>query len=221
MKIAIALFLFLFILFAPALSFTLKPGDFLVYNETSYIYYPKYLVDNMVIVQQINDVFNNGTFLVNSTIIALSQNSSLPSVISLQNESTYGDFYYVNPQTLGKNISQSLIFNGTRNGLYEYYTVTFLDGVENKLVIYFNSSGVVVKQVDYQISEGKIVSESITTLWKDNLFANDTLPTFHVAHKKPLTVNLGSYESLPQKLIKIIAIVGLVIILAILLFRRS
>ncbi|AWR94239.1 hypothetical protein [Acidianus brierleyi] len=208
-----------------SLSYSIKPDSFLIYNETSYIYYPKYFVQKIIIIQEIEKVFDNGSMLVNSTIIALSENTTLPSTLCIQNESSYGAFFYVNPSLLGKNISYGkgfLIFNETKNGLFQYYVTSYIEGVENDFILYFNSSGVVVKSIDYQ-TNGNIISKSVDILWKDNIFSNTTLPIFHVGHKKPISIKPGAglNENLGYKLIKIFAITALLLVLVILLTRKT
>ncbi|MCI2413779.1 MAG: hypothetical protein MPF33_00780 [Candidatus Aramenus sp.] len=224
----IALILGIPLLFTASISYTVTPGKFLVYNETVYIYNQnKTLVNEIVIIQQVLTVYNNGSYLVNSTVVSVTQNSTVSSTVGIQNPSEFGLLYRVDPEMLGKTIKDgntSLEYNGTEDGLYKYVgrSALVLNGQEEStLILYFNSSGVVVKGVDCDVANGALLSKSIINLWTSNFFSNATLPKLNVGHIKPISVNLSSlYFNLGKKIEEGIIFIGLFSILIILLFRK-
>ncbi|MFP3163705.1 MAG: hypothetical protein RXQ75_07765 [Acidianus hospitalis] len=62
--------------------------------------------------------------------------------------------------------------------MYIYYRCTQFLGAKNKLTLYFNSSGITISGIDVQCECG--INESIAyyKLWRTNIIANESLPSF-------------------------------------------
>jgi hypothetical protein len=170
-------------------------------------------------------IFYNGSILLNDTVVAFNESSYFCPSLSIQNSSHPLEMFYISPNLLGKNIScNNLFFNGTTtSGLYIYYRCTQFLGAKNKLTLYFNSSGIAISGIDVQCECG--INESIAyyKLWRTNIIANESLPSFPgytLASK--LTYNFSSAfqrEAELHNILSGILSLGLSIIIIILVFR--
>ena len=199
---------------------------FLVYNDTVFTYFHnKVFINKIILIQRVICIFYNGNILLNDIVVAFNESSYFCPSLSIRNSSHPLGMFYISPNLLGKNIScNNLFFNGTTtSGLYIYYRCTQFLGAKNKLTLYFNSSGIAISGIDVQCECG--INESIAyyKLWRTNIIANESLPSFPgytLASK--LTYNFSSAfqrEAELHNILSGILSLGLSIIIIILVFR--
>ncbi len=165
-------------------TYSLSPGQFIVYNGTA-IYYQistKPEVQKMLYVQELVKEFSNGTGLFMDQIFSYNSTEGLPPSYEIENLSFPQVMYYINPSYLGKNITVegiTYVYNGTLNGLYVYVTKSQLVNVVVYGIYYYDSLGVAEKVMFLQYGVAGLISNTTYVLWLSNiLYPNETLPKF-------------------------------------------
>ncbi|AOL16919.1 hypothetical protein BFU36_09600 [Sulfolobus sp. A20] len=209
----------------------LSPGDFLLYNETVRSVLPNGSISiiKFILSQQIVSVYSNGTALVNFTIYVLNGSYYYAPSLSVQNSSIPATFFYISPNLLGHNVTRAnspFYFNGTYNDLYEYYSVSYVQGVELLFKMWFNNYGIAVKAESLQISPSNIVVSNATyLLWLTNVVnhsvARPYLSGFSLAQSTLKYSFLNSVIRVVPKIFEILVVVVFVLLIILLLIRPS
>lgn len=220
-------YIFFFLLITSLLVFisltyhthSLSVGDFEVFNVTIINNYPQYSIQKIILVEEIIHVYDNGSILVRQTMILPNISAYLPAGTFIQNANCSKGFFYI--ARLGYNTS-SFIYNGTKDGLYVYYNVSYVLDSKYVFILYFNASGIPVKGCSIKYCCGKVAMKAIYVLWKTNLVSNETLPTFP-GYTLAQTMTYNFFSNIeaqsPRTILLGIIVVGLSAIILILLFR--
>ena len=201
----------------------LEKGSFTVYKSTDHIYYPyKYNLTNIYI-NVVEQVFQNGSILLNSTDIDCSSNQHIGlRIFTVGNASSCIGMRYISPTLLGQNIS-GLTFEGIKDGYYIYASSNSIQGVNVLGIYYFMPNGVAYKIIFNQTSSGILISSNCITLVStniDNLSAS--IPYFSYQLKTPTNINFINSIVPPQERIdEYIVGAGIIAIIVILIFRKN
>lgn len=216
------IFIFLSPLIPSVYVHSLSAGNFEVFNETVICYFPQHCIRKIILEEVIVKIYNNGSILINQTMILPNITAYMPAGTFVQNANCSEGFFYISPYKLGHNTS-SFIYNGTKNGLYVYYNISYAFGSKYIFILYYNSSGIPVKGCDIKYCCGKIGMKTIYVLWKTNVITNESLPTFpNYTRACVVNYNLSSAVQGNQRSHNIIlglAFLWLSIVILILIFR--
>ncbi|TRM81268.1 hypothetical protein DJ522_07970, partial [Sulfolobus sp. F3] len=149
--------------------------------------------------------------------------------LSVQNSSIPATFFYISPNLLGHNVTRAnspFYFNGTYNDLYEYYSVSYVQGVELLFKMWFNNYVIAVKAESLQISPSNIVVSNATyLLWLTNVVnrsvARPYLSGFSLAQSTLKYSFLNSVIRVVPKIFEILVVVVFVLLIILLLIRPS
>ncbi|WP_236753442.1 hypothetical protein [Acidianus sp. HS-5] len=172
----------------------------------------------------VEKVFNNCSIVVSQTVILPNISAYFSPTTFIQNANCSEGFFYISPSLLGHNTS-SFIYNGTKDGLYIYYTKSCVFCSRYIFILYYNASGIPVKGCEFEYYCGGIKMKAIYTLWRTNLIINETIPSFpDYTLAKSINYNFSSAEKTKETfhyLLLGITAVGVLATLIILLFRQS
>ena len=137
-------------------------------------------------------------------------------------------FMFVNPSDLGKpEVRDGLVYNGTVNGLYEYYQLNEINDVKILYTIWVEPNGIIKEFQTIQIAaNGAIVGNATAVLWLTNIGNSSVrLPSFLSTYTeaKVVTVSinfLALAETEASKIMKYIIFTAVFLIVIILLFRK-
>ena len=155
--------------------------------------------------------------------------SYLPPAYSLDYVSHPTVFMFVNPSDLGKpEVRDGLVYNGTVNGLYEYYQLNEINDVKILYTIWVEPNGIIKEFQTIQIAaNGAIVGNATAVLWLTNIGNSLVgLPSFLSTYTeaKVVTVSNLNFLALAEtealKIMKYIIFTAAFLIVIILLFRK-
>ncbi len=215
----------------PSLTSPLSPGDYLLYNETVRSFLPNgsiYII-KFILSQQIVSVYSNGTALVNFTIYVLNGSYYYAPSLSVQNSSIPATFFYISPNLLGYTVTRAnspFYFNGTYNGLYEYYSISQVQGVELLFKMWFNNYGIAVKAESLQISPSNtVVSNATYVLWLTNMINHNITRPYLSGFTLAQNTLKYSFPNLVirviPKIFEILVVVVFILLIVLLLIRPS
>jgi hypothetical protein len=135
---------------------------------------------------------------------------------------------FVNPSDLGKpEVRDGLVYNGTVNGLYEYYQLNEINDVKILYTIWVEPNGIIKEFQTIQIAANRaIVGNATAVLWLTNIGNSSVglpsfLSTYTEASVVTVSINfLALAETEALKIMKYIIFTAVFLIVIILLFRK-
>jgi uncharacterized membrane protein len=210
--------------FALASSNSLTVGSFTVYRAVDHVYQPTEENLTNVYINVVNQIFPNGSMLINSTNIDCNSNLHIAlELLTICNTSSFSlALRYMSPSLLGQNTS-GLTFEGIKDGYYVYAQESSLESVTVLGVYYFLPNGVAEKVTFNQTSDGSLVSFTCYKLISTNIGnTSATIPHFSYTLKSPTTVNLlSAIVPTQEKIEEYIVGAGMISIIVIFIFRKQ
>ncbi len=201
----------------------LEKGSFTVYKSTDHIYYPyKYNLTNIYI-NVVEQVFQNGSILLNSTDIDCSSIQHIGlRIFTIGNSSYCIGMRYISPTLLGQNIS-GLTFEDIKDGYYIYASSNSIQDVNVLGIYYFMPNGVAYKIVFNQTSSGALVSSTCVTLVSTNIGnSSASIPSYSYQLKTPTDVNfVNTIVTTQERIDEYIIGTAIIAIIIIFIFRKG